>query len=193
MTDDQDVWIDGGSCIANLLNFDGCIGERHGCVYADAAADRASHMGHQNIGSCLGHLHRFVHVENVGASQKIQLVRNPDHFHFKVIAHSRLFKMNAECAVDEPDGWEVLHACKAKIANLRQKSVHAPEGVGSTNAGEDGRVLDHGQNFFSHFNHNLICIAVGEQSGTGPAARHAIAAGIINNYQICATGFSKLG
>ena len=60
-------------------------------------------------------------------------------------AHSRLFEVGAEEAVDQADRREVLNAGETHLLEFAEEQVADQEGIGSTDPGQHGGVLDRRQ------------------------------------------------
>ncbi len=120
-------------------------------------------------------------------------MRQADHVDFVAKAHTGFFEVLAKETVDEPDGRKVLHAGKTERLQLIEVMVHNHERIGAVYAGKHGSVLDYRQHFARHVDDDLISVTVCEQSRKRAAARHSVAARVVNNNEIDATGFFALG
>ena len=76
---------------------------------------------------------------------------------------------------------------------LVEEHVHEAERIGAVDAGEHRRVLHDRQHLARHLHHDLVGVAVGHQPGERAAARHAVAAGIVDDDEVDAAGLLALG
>jgi hypothetical protein len=67
------------------------------------------------------------------------------------------------------------------------------ERICAVDAGEHGNVLDDGQNLAAHLDHEVVGVAVGEQSGEGASARHAESTGVVDDDEVGAAFFLTFG
>ena len=93
-----------------------------------------------------GHRRRVGLTEDIGRRQQVFRTRAGDHVDLQRKAHPGFLKIGAEIAVDQADGGEGLHACKARLRHLIEEPVHDAERVGGADAGQNGRVFHHRQN-----------------------------------------------
>ncbi len=116
-----------------------------------------------------------------------------NHVDFQAVAHASLFQIGAQRAVEQSHGGEVLHAGKTGPIDIAQEKLHHPEGISSADAGQHRRVPDDREHLADHVHDNRIRVAIGEQPGQRTAAGHAEAARVIDDQQVDAAGFGKLG
>ena len=67
------------------------------------------------------------------------------------------------------------------------------KGIGSVDAGQHGRALDHGKHLMGHFHDNLVGVAVSEEARERTAPGHAIAPGVVNYDQVYAARLLAFG
>src|SRR5205814_216650 len=94
---------------------------------------------------------------------------------------------------DEADGREVLHAAETRRLHVAQKELHDPKRIRTADAGQDRRVVNNRQDFASHVHDDLVSVAVGHHATEAAAAGHTEPAGIVDDDQVNAAGFSTLG
>ena len=171
-------------------------------------------MRDENVRTSFCHLLRLLDIEDVRRRQQFERSGFSDHVDLEIVRHARLLKVGAERPVDQTHGGEVLHAGKAKIAQLGEKGGDIAEGVCSADTGEDGCVFDHGEDLFclsgvseirqnhematvgeasNHVDYNVIRITVRHQPRKGSPAGHAEPAAIVDDDQIAAAGLDELG
>ncbi len=71
--------------------------------------------------------------------------------------------------------------------------VHDHERIGAVDPRKHGRVVDDRQDLARHIHHDLIGVAVGQESCERTAAGHAVAPGVVDHDQVDAAGFLALG
>ena len=101
-------------------------------------------MRNEHVRPGLRHLLGFLGKEHVGAGEQAHFAGRRDHVHFLVEAHAGLFESDANGAVEEADGGEVLHAAEPGISHVLQEALHNAKGIGAADAGEHGRAFDDG-------------------------------------------------
>jgi hypothetical protein len=87
-------------------------------------------------------------------------------------------------AIDEAHGGEVLDAGEAHGLQLIEEAVEDAEGVRAIDAGKHRGFLRHRQHLARHLHHDLIGVAIGEDAGERAPARHAVAAGIVDDDEV---------
>ena len=117
----------------------------------------------------------------------------PDHVDLEAVAHAGLFEGDPHAAIEQADGRKVLNAREAHGLQRGEELRHQHERVGAVDAGEHRCVLHHRQHFARHLDHDLVGVAIGEQPGRRTAARHPVAARIVDHDEIDAAGFLALG
>ncbi len=157
---------------------DGVI-EGHCCFGTNAAAGGESHVGNADVDADGSHLLSLVRVENVRCGEQAELFGLAHELDLLVVSHARLFEILSEVAVDEADRGEVLNAHEADLLELTQELGNRSEWIRSTYSSEDGRVLDDGQHFSRHLDHDRICIAVGHQTRQRASTRHSVAPRVV--------------
>ena len=85
-------------------------------------------------------------------------------------------RSDAERAVDQADGREVLDAGEADPPQLVEEDGHQPERVGAADAGEHRRLPHDRQHLARHVDDDRVRVAVGHQPGERAAAGHPVAA-----------------
>lgn len=115
-----------------------------------------------------------------------------DHVDFELEAHSGFLDVLPEHPVIEADSWEILHSGEAHIGKLAQEQRHAAERIGPAHTGQYRRGFDDRQHFARHVDDNRIGVAIGQQAGKRSAPGHAVAAGIVDDDEICAARLRAL-
>lgn len=133
-----------------------------------------------------------------------------NHLDFLFVAHACFFEVCAEVTVDEANGGEVLDADEADGFQLLEEFGHGTEGVGAADAGEDGGVVDDGEDFVClrllastryigqdvgayHLNHNLISIRVRHQPSQRASSGHAETTRIVDENEVSASLLDEFG
>ena len=96
-------------------------------------------------------------------------------------------------AVEEADGGEVLDAGEADPLQLLEEDGHQPERVGAADAREHRRLAHDRQHLAGHVDDDRVRVAVGQQPGERAAARHPVAAGVVDDDQVAAARLGALG
>ena len=84
----------------------------------DRAAYCGAHVRDDNIRTDFCHILGFFRIEDVDDCEKIHLVCDADRLDLFVETHSCLFECHPKGAINHTDGWEVINAVKADIADL---------------------------------------------------------------------------
>ncbi len=124
VADDHDVGADGAASGNNGLYLVNAVVKSKSGLGTDGTLGGKTHVGDENIGTCLSHGLRLFGVEHVRAGQHVKLMRLAYHLYLKTVAHAGLLKILAEYAVDKTDGREVLHAVEALCLELTEVNVH---------------------------------------------------------------------
>ena len=82
---------------------------------------------------------------------------------------------------------------KPASLHLAQEAVHQPERVGAADAGQHRRVAGDRQHLAGHVHHDRVGVAVGHQAGERAAARHPVAARVVDDDQVGAAVLGALG
>ncbi|MHC2653915.1 hypothetical protein ACVMHY_006494 [Bradyrhizobium barranii subsp. barranii] len=160
---------------------------------ADGTPGREAEVTDDDIRARDRHRGGFLLGEDVGRRQQVLLARLGDHVDLERIGHAGLFEIGTEHSVDQADGRKVLHACETERLQLVQEDVHVAERIRAIDASEHWRFGHDGQYFAGHLQHDGVGVAISHQSCERAAAGHAIAAGIVDDDEIDATGFLALG
>ena len=193
MAEHEDVRSYGGGGVVHRLDQLHALVERPGRLGADRALRRQPHVRDEDVGAGLRHRPRLIGIENVRAREQIELVRRPDHLDLERIAHAGLLEVQAEDPVDEPDRREVLDAREAELLETAQEHGHEPERVGAAHAGQHGRLADDREHFGRHLDDDRVRVAVRHEAGERAAARHPVAARVVDDDQVTAAGLGTLG
>ena len=177
LPDPPGLGCDGAHTLRRLL-------QRKGGLGADRAAGGQAHVGDHDVGPGLGHGAGLGLVEHVRGRQHVLGTGEADHLHLEPVAHAGLLQIGPDPAVEETHGREVLHAREAQRLQLVEEVVEEAERVGAVHPGQHRRVPHHRQHLARHLDHDVVGVAVGHQSGERAAARHAIAAGIVDHDEV---------
>ena len=192
VADDQHVGVHAARGVGDGLNARHAVVQRLRRLRPDGAAGRDAHVGDDDVGAGAGHPFRLSRVEDVRCRQQVELVRLRNHVDFELVAHPGLFERLAHVAVEEPYRREVLDAREPHRLQLLQEEPHQDERVGAVDAGEHRRPLDHGEDLVGHLLHDLVRVAIGEQTRGAAAAGHPVAAGVVDDQEVDAPGLLAL-
>ena len=190
---DEDVRRDTDRGVAHRLHARGGLVECQGRLRADAALRGQADVRDQHVGARARHCDGFLGREDVGARQQVEVARESNHLDFEIEAHAGLFQVSAECAFEEPDRREVLHAVESFGPDLAQEDGHEPEGVRPTNAGEHRPIFHDREDLAGHLHHDGVGVAVRQESRQTAASGHAVPAGVVDDDEVHAAFDGALG
>src|SRR5437016_1920391 len=150
MANDQNIRVDGFSCVRNLLNQFCCLVQRHHTLCAHGSFGRQTCVGHKDVCPRLRHFERIAGIENIGRGQQTERVRLCNHFYLEVIAHAGLFEMETKHSIVEPDCREVLYSRESSVFQLFKKNRFEAKRVGAADSSQHRSVLDHRQHLPDH-------------------------------------------
>ncbi len=116
-----------------------------------------------------------------------------DHLHFLVIAHPGCLQVGAHHPIEQTNRREVLYTREANRGHLLQEVGHDTKGIRAVYASQHRGVAHHWQHFAGHFHHDGVGIAVGHEARQRTAPGHAVAPRVVDDDQISAACFLKLG
>jgi len=80
-------------------------------------------MVDDDVGARLCHCLGVLGVKDIRRRQHVLGMGQGDHLDLKRIGHAGFLEIGAKQAVDEPDGREILHACKAQTLQFIKKGI----------------------------------------------------------------------
>src|SRR3546814_19557540 len=118
MAQNDDVVANFFGRLGPLLNQIGALLQRKRRTGPNRSAHRQPHVRHDDIGASLAHGDSLIGIEDIRRSKQILGSSGPGHINLQRLAHTPLFTVLSDYAVDPPHRWTVVRAARREKEGL---------------------------------------------------------------------------